>query len=45
VIRDVVADAWAQSPRRVLAAIAAVPVVVLVVWLLLVVAIVAGTPA
>jgi hypothetical protein len=45
VIADIARQAWAQNPARVLAAIAAVPVVVLACWLLLVVAIVAGSPA
>ena len=45
VIREVIAQAWAQSPAGVIAAIALTPVAVLVCWFLLVVAIVAGTPA
>ena len=44
-IRAVVREAWAHSPGEVIAAIALTPVAVLVGWFLLVVAIVAGTPA
>lgn len=44
-IRDVVRQAWAQSPGGVLAAIALTPVALLACWVLLVVAIVAGSPA
>jgi len=45
VIREVVSFAWAQSPGQVVAAVLLTPVAVLVGWALLVVAIVAGTPA
>jgi cell division protein FtsX len=44
VIRDIARQAWAQSPARVVGAIAAVPVVVIACWLLLVTLIVLGTP-
>lgn len=44
-VLDVVAQAWAESPARVVAAIALAPVVVIVGWLVLVVAIVAGSAA
>jgi hypothetical protein len=44
-LRELVAEAWAQSPRRTLAAIAATPLVVAAAWVVLVVAIVAGSPA
>jgi hypothetical protein len=45
VIREVIAEAWAQSPAGVLAAVLLAPVVVLVGWFVLVVAILAGAPA
>lgn len=44
-IREVVRQAWAQSPGQVIAALALTPVAVLACWVLLVVAIVAGSPA
>jgi hypothetical protein len=44
-IRDIVRDAWAESPACVVLAIAAAPVVVIAVRALLVVAIVALSPA
>ncbi len=43
-IRDVVAQAWAQGPAHVVAAVLLTPVAVLAGWVVLVVAIVAGTP-
>jgi hypothetical protein len=45
VIREVVSSAWAESPAQVAAAVLLTPVAVLVGWVVLVVAIVAGTPA
>lgn len=44
-IREIVAQAWAESPARVILAVALTPVVVLIARAMLVVAIVAGTPA
>jgi hypothetical protein len=44
-LRQLVAEAWADSPARCVAAIAAVPLVVAAAWVALVVLIVAGTPA
>lgn len=44
-IRELAAAAWAQSPARTVASVALTPVVVVVAWALLVVAIVAGSPA
>ncbi len=43
-IGDVVREAWAQGPARVLLAIAGTVVAVPVIWILVVFAIVAGTP-
>jgi hypothetical protein len=37
-------EAWEASPRRVLAALAAIPVVLYAIYVLIVVAIVMGTP-
>ena len=44
-IREIVAQAWAQSPAKVMAAVALAPLAVLIVWGLLVIAIIAGTPS
>lgn len=45
-IRSIVRQAWAESPRRVVAAVLLTPVAVLFGWLWLVVVIVAfGAPA
>lgn len=44
-IRDIVRDAWAESPAGVVLSIAAAPVAVLAAWALIVVAIVALSPA
>lgn len=44
-IREIVRDAWAQSPARVIGSVIAAPFVVAAWWVVLVVAIVAGTPA
>lgn len=45
VIRSVIAEAWAQSPAQVVAAVLLTPLAVMVGWAVLVVAIVAGSPA
>jgi hypothetical protein len=45
VIRDIVRDAWAESPAGVVLSIAAAPVAVLAAWAVLVFAIVALSPA
>jgi hypothetical protein len=42
---DIVRDAWAESPAGVVLSIAAAPVAVIAAWALLVVAIVALSPA
>lgn len=44
-IRDILRDAWAQSPAGVVLSVAAAPLAVLAAWALLVVAIVALSPA
>lgn len=44
-VLDVVTQAWAQNPARVVLAIAATPFVVAAGWFVLVVAILAGSPA
>lgn len=45
-VLEVLAEAWAQSPARVIAVLAATPFIVLVAWLWLVVFLVAfGGPA
>jgi hypothetical protein len=44
-IRDVIAESWAQSPRQVVAAVLLTPLAVLAGWAVLVVLIVAGSPA
>jgi hypothetical protein len=45
VILSIVREAWAQSPARVVGSVIAAPFVVAAAWVVLVVAIVAGTPA
>jgi hypothetical protein len=45
VIGDIVRQAWAHSPAQVVAAVLLTPVGCVVAWVVLVVAIVAGTPA
>ena len=44
-IRDVIAQAWAESPARVVGAVLAAPFMVAALWALLVVVIVAGSPS
>ena len=44
-IRSIVASAWAESPRQVIAAVLLTPLAVLVGWVALVVAIVMGSPS
>lgn len=44
-IRSVIRQAWKRDPLAVLLSIPAAILAVLIVWLVLVVAIVAGTPA
>lgn len=44
-IRSVIRQAWQRDPLAVLLTVPAVILVVLIAWLVLVVAIVAGTPA
>lgn len=44
-IRDILRDAWAQSPVGVVLSIAVTPLALVAAWALLVFAIVAGTPA
>jgi hypothetical protein len=45
VIADILRDAWAESPARVVLSIAVTPFALLAAWALLVFAIVAGSPA
>jgi hypothetical protein len=45
VIREVVREAWSQSPAQVIATVLLAPVAVVLVWALTVFAILAGTPA
>lgn len=44
-IRDILRDAWADSPAAVVLSIAVTPVALLAAWAVLVFAIVAGSPA
>lgn len=44
-IRQVVREAWAQSPAEVIAAVLLTPVAVLVCWFLLVVVLLVGASA
>jgi hypothetical protein len=44
-IREVIAEAWAQSPAQVVAAVLLTPVACLVGYVVLVFSIVAGSPA
>ena len=44
-IRSIVASAWAESPRQVIAAVLLTPVAVAAGWVWLVVVIVAGSPS
>lgn len=42
-IREIIREAWRQSPRAVIATVVAVPVFSILAWLWLVVVITAGT--
>jgi hypothetical protein len=45
VIREVIREAWAQSPAKFIAGVLLTPVALVACWLIVVVVIIAGSPA